>query len=195
MPRAFASTIAALVERSPCAGSRGGSTAMRSSSSPCRQRTLAHQRLDLGPRRPLENARTDSSRRRVAVEQPAMLVEREAVGHAGDVVGDDPRRRRRAGPVASSARHSVGRQSGSAQNSSNSSPTMRRAFGGHAAHAVVAVHALHQERPERAVVGAHRLGEGDDRAAERADVGDAAILAVGDAPPRLGDAGRSPCGR
>ena len=35
---AFASTIAALVEMSPCAGSRGGSTAMRSASRPAAAR-------------------------------------------------------------------------------------------------------------------------------------------------------------
>ena len=103
----FASTIAALVERSPWAGSRGGSTATRADIEPGGS----------VPRRQLFERATNSRRKwvekihhvvGVAVEEAEMLVEREAVGHAGDIVGDDARGLGRSRARAA-RRHSVGR--------------------------------------------------------------------------------------
>src|SRR5580704_18962289 len=90
-----ASTIAALVARSPCAGSRGGSTATRAKSSPAGNAPAAtiSSRADNRTRRKspkmlLMRIRSYGS---VGIEQAAVLVEGESVGHAGEVIGDDPR--------------------------------------------------------------------------------------------------------
>src|SRR5205807_2948634 len=89
-----ASTIAALVARSPCAGSRGGSIAMRPKSIPrgsAPASTISSSAARTSRRKsPKILLIVCSSYRRVGIEQPAMLVECESVGHAGEVIGDDP---------------------------------------------------------------------------------------------------------
>src|SRR5439155_25083312 len=91
-----ASTIAALVARSPCAGSRGGSTATRAKSSPAGRAasTTKPSSADNRTRRksPKMLVMRNWSYRRVGIEQAAVLVEGESVGHAGQVVGHRARR-------------------------------------------------------------------------------------------------------
>src|SRR5271166_1116497 len=110
--------MAALVERSPCAASRGGSTTKRprsksrgSSPAATRFSSIAATRdwksakTFILPSRSLRWARLTQLRR--PVKKPGMFMDRKTVGHAGDVVGDGagpfalPRLRR---PVAGHSR-------------------------------------------------------------------------------------------
>src|SRR5947209_8350188 len=90
-----ASTIAALVARSPCAGSRGGSTATRPKSSPAGSTPSAARSSSAARTSRRKSPKTFVigfwSYRGVGIEQAAMLVERETVGHAGEIIGDDAR--------------------------------------------------------------------------------------------------------
>ena len=80
-----------------------------------------------------------------------MLVERKAVGHAGEVVGHDPRRR---GSLSAGApaRHSLGRQSGSADEQLKQIVHDAAAPSAHPVDPIMPIHPLEQKLLERPVV-------------------------------------------
>src|SRR5204862_6034063 len=90
-----ARTIAALVARSPCAGSRGGSTATRAKSRPAGRAPDATRSSSADNRTRRKSPKMLVMRvwsyRSVGIEQAAVLVEGESIGHAGQVIGDDAR--------------------------------------------------------------------------------------------------------
>src|SRR5262249_45378108 len=97
LPAALASTMAALVAMSPCAASRGGSAVMAEKSSADGSSPAACMAFSAPSTSPVKGRWGFMGRgllpiRRalslIEVEQPAMLVEGVAVGHAGDVIGD-----------------------------------------------------------------------------------------------------------
>src|SRR5476651_2840214 len=121
----------------------------------------------------------------IEVEQPAVLVEREAVGHAGDVVGDQsgaggPLGRLRA--LAPWRRQAVGLGEQQPEQVYHHAPRL----GVRAVQEPMLVHAGVEELLDGAVGRGHRLRERDDRTAEGANVGHRLRIRFGEALARLG---------
>src|SRR5579884_2361672 len=157
-----ASTIAALVARSPCAGSRGGSTDTREKSRPAgraprvaRSSSAPRTRRRKSPKiLVMRAAYARQLCRRIDVEKPPMFAQRILVGHAREVVRDGAGGRRLARPggqAAPLARQAVRVREEQPEQLADHALS----FEAHTVDAVVAVHALEQKRLQRRGVAAH----------------------------------------
>ncbi len=172
----FARIIAALVERSPCAGSRGGSTATRVKSRPVGQFAGLHQGLDLADHHEAEMGKDVFHVVAYLSNKPEMFVEREAIGHAGNIIGNHARGLARARPARLAL--PFGRQDlrlGEQQGEQLLHDAAR--FRGHAIDAVMAIHPLEEKTAQAALLLPHARRRTPITAAEWPRIS-AALLAL-----------------
>src|SRR5262245_2734164 len=194
-PACLASTMAALVARSPCAASFGDPSVMPSVLAPggttpsCFSCWTAARTRPWNPAKTSMEAPEDYGARLTqiggGVKQAAMLGERKAIGHSGDEIRDvagigaGALRRRSVPPVG---RKGLGCSAVALEQVADHA----RGVGHDADDALMPVDAGEEEGAQDIEVAAHLLREGDDGMRRMADFGDASRPKRLKPPPALG---------
>src|SRR5262245_30260693 len=181
-PACLASTMAALVARSPCEASLGDPSVMPSVLAPegttpsCFNCWTAARTRPWNPAKTSMEAPEDYGARLTqiggGVKQATVLGKRKAIGHSGDEIGDvagkgaGALRRRSVAPVG---RKGVGRGAVALEQVADHA----RGVGHDADDALMPIDAGEEKGAQYIEVAAHRVGEGDDGVRRMADVGGA----------------------